>query len=91
MKSSEFEISFSVESYDKKTTGKWPTFLRCRKARSNALFSNVEIKYMDQAIIERHGRARQGQFIVLNDPSSPKKIMKMYVNIFPFFKSFRTA
>ena len=52
MKSSEFEISFSVESYDRKTTGKWPTFLCCRKARNNVLFSDVKIKYMDQDCVK---------------------------------------
>ena len=32
-----------------------------------------------------------GWFIVLNDPASPKMVIKLYFNFFQFFKGFRAV
>ena len=44
MKPSEFEISFKVASYDKKSAGKWPKLLHCQKARSFQTIKDIDPK-----------------------------------------------
>ena len=45
LEKSEFEISFSVESYDKTTAGKWQKFLRCRKTRRFQIVKDMQLKF----------------------------------------------
>ena len=45
MKTLEFKIPISVESYDEKTAEKLPKFQRCRKAHSLQTITDINLKF----------------------------------------------
>ena len=102
MKSSEFKIFISVESYDEKTAENYrncyvaekhivfnSTMKTWIKIVSNFTFLSLKFREISRQKTSRLGRAGSCRFIVLNESASPKMIIKNVFYFFPiFFKGF---